>query len=747
MKTPLYDSEVFDSALFGGEAALFDVDIFDQLFDVEEPLLRPAVTTNTQSFFAPTVAGERKLKYVGGYGTSITTTQVVSLNGVLSGGLSTSPQTNDLVVVSVVTPNLNIQSNSITGDANGAYTNIVNLGSSSSPRLLDFQLFYKAQLAGGDSQITVTATDAEGSPGATVYCSVTVHVWRGVDVITASDVAIQSAAYNVNGESGTLNPPAITPATDGAVVLAFAAGLQTGTGSPSAFSFAGMSNSVSHVYSAYELGSIAASYDWQSGAYDPPSASGGDALNTDPWVAVTMALRPAVDFNLSAGYFNNAVDTFYAPSVTAGAVSLQAGRHTNTSVFNSHTVAPGTVTLTAARHTGTSSFFAPTVTPGAVQLSASRLTGTSSFFAQTVTAGTVALTQGTRLNDGEQFFAPAVGFALTAGYFNNSFDTFYTPTVGLSLTPSRHTNTQGFYSHTSLATRTLTASRHTNTSTFFAPSVAILSFPQTLTAGRVTGTNAFHAPTVTATKALQASRVDNASTVYTHSVSLGAVTLAAARHTNTSTVFTHAVSVGTVSVNAGRLDNTNGFFAQQAQPGTVTLTAPRLDNSSSFFGADVGAPATALEAGFTTNTNTVFAGSVTPGTANLTPTRIDTLTEFYGAAVAPGPVSLDASVVAPATSIYSPSVNPGPVSVLAGRHDGFNAFYSALLGSVLVPGSGYVVQVLPDGTEALVVTDVRRVSVTHDVSAVMVPYSAPTAFVSGSPTGVVVPPEYTAALV
>jgi hypothetical protein len=118
-------------------------------------------------------------------------------------------------------------------------------------------------------------------------CVVAIHVWRGVNA-TPLDVASTTATGT---DSGLPNPPAITPTTAGAVVIAIGVG-----GYQSSVAF-GSSDLENFVTLAVEAGTLdpaigIGSFEWVSGSFDPATWTGTTSTNAS-WAAVTLALRPA----------------------------------------------------------------------------------------------------------------------------------------------------------------------------------------------------------------------------------------------------------------------------------------------------------------------------------------------------------------------------------------------------------------------------------------------------------------------
>jgi len=136
-------------------------------------------------------------------------------------------------------------------------------------------------------------------------------------------------------------------------------------------------------------------------------------------------------------------------------------------------------TLTPSLFTNTNSFYAPTVTRGAVTLTPSLFTNSNSFYVPTVTS-TYGLAPALYSN-AEAFYSATVTatYALQPSLQTNS-ESFYSPTIttgAVDLTPSLYTNTQTFYSPTvsqgGAVPQELTPDLFTNTEAFYAPTVSL----------------------------------------------------------------------------------------------------------------------------------------------------------------------------------------------------------------------------------------------------------------------------------
>ena len=227
-----------------------------------------AVTSSGLSFVAST-----------GGGNTTTDPYTISLAGL---GI----QPGDIVIVVAGDINNGTSQASITcsGNNNGAYT--TNLATSEGSDSWDctFKSFYKIQGGTVDTQLSI------GRNSGCYSSSCAVHVWRGANA-TPMDATTTSATGTNTGRG---DPPAITPVTTGAVVLACGVGAQPPGGS--AFTVpSGMSNGQSNYTDGgvSGCGIFIASYAWTSGSYDPAAWTGGTDDVRASWIAHTIALKPA----------------------------------------------------------------------------------------------------------------------------------------------------------------------------------------------------------------------------------------------------------------------------------------------------------------------------------------------------------------------------------------------------------------------------------------------------------------------
>ena len=216
--------------------------------------------------------------YQDGSGAS-STTITANYGGSLSGGSDSSPREGDYVFVAVCASN----SSDLTFSASTAgYTKVTDLYANNTGTTSDCSMavFYKRMGASPDSAVTINSSAA-------AFMIATVYVVRGMNASTPMDVTATTATTVTNGSIP--NPPAITPVTAGAAVLAV--GGAAGTGTMTDLTSSDLSNfdSRNTGFAATGMGLI---YNWTSGAVDPAAFGGGGAA-TRATASVTMALRPA----------------------------------------------------------------------------------------------------------------------------------------------------------------------------------------------------------------------------------------------------------------------------------------------------------------------------------------------------------------------------------------------------------------------------------------------------------------------
>lgn len=223
--------------------------------------------------------GGRTAGFVGSVATAVT----VAINSGLTGGSSASVSTGDLVVVSVAYgTNGGTPSPAITNPS--GYSTLTVQRDNSGTYDTTHQVSYKFMGATPDTSVNIPPS-TNGQWGG----SYTIQVFSGVDQTTPLDVA---AAYATGTGTARANPPAITPTTAGAWIVAIGSGADT-TGAT--FTSSDLSGFLSAVGNDNIDSMIGAGYysSWTSGAFNPSQFGGGTTSASDSWVATTMALKPA----------------------------------------------------------------------------------------------------------------------------------------------------------------------------------------------------------------------------------------------------------------------------------------------------------------------------------------------------------------------------------------------------------------------------------------------------------------------
>lgn len=226
----------------------------------------------------PAGGGGAGISFVGGVSARTGATQLTIPLTSLTGGSDAAAQTGDLVVVAYA---LGATSNQNLALATAGYIELVELYEDRNPDN-NLSIFYKFMGDPPDTQVQTT-------PPATGVNVAAVSVWRGVNTSTPLDVAYVTA----QGPTSNVNPPAITPITEGAVILACGAGTavtQDAVNTPT-----DLENWVTaHQQGNYDTDVGIGSKEWDGASVFNPSQWTG--LSNDPgsaWCAVTLALRPA----------------------------------------------------------------------------------------------------------------------------------------------------------------------------------------------------------------------------------------------------------------------------------------------------------------------------------------------------------------------------------------------------------------------------------------------------------------------
>lgn len=230
-------------------------------------------------------ANATTLQFVGGNKAILTSGSATTLSlTALTGGLASAAAAGDIVIATYIVNNFSDLALGITDGTNN-YTLIGSelfRASSGSSTGSNVRVAYKI-LTGADASVTFAATTAnKPSAGA-------VHVWRGAHKTTPIDVTPTTASAN---NSGRPNPPAVTPVTAGAKIIAV--GGATASTSFTAFTSSDLSNFFTqNAFLTNYAGLGIGSADWTSGAFDPAAFGGGGGTSTaNSWVAMTFALRP-----------------------------------------------------------------------------------------------------------------------------------------------------------------------------------------------------------------------------------------------------------------------------------------------------------------------------------------------------------------------------------------------------------------------------------------------------------------------
>lgn len=169
--------------------------------------------------------------------------------------------------------------------------------------------------------------------------------------------------------------------------------------------------------------------------------------------------------------------SFYAPTVTRGAVSLAPSLFTNTQTFYAATVSRGAVALSPSLLTNSQSFPATTVT-ASYTLAPALLTNAQTFYGPTVSPGAVTLAP-TLLSNAQSFYAPTVtqsALVLSPSLVVNA-QSFFSPTVASSnaVSPPLISNAQSFYAPTVSSRKTLTPPLYANDNSFFPATVSLVN--------------------------------------------------------------------------------------------------------------------------------------------------------------------------------------------------------------------------------------------------------------------------------
>jgi len=235
---------------------------------------------------------------------------VISLTG-LTGGLASAPAAGDLVIVIHAVSTTHHQNNGVT---TAGWSRLGQFFASATCRT-NLVVDYKFMEATPDTSVTVSATGGSSTDAAVVA----VYVWRGVSQVRPFEAG--QLAY-VSGTSHP-NPPATTPQTGGAVIIAVGAssGLST---APTTYTSSDLSNFIakSQANTNTSIGVGIGSFNWSSGSFDPALFGGGLTSSSTSWVGLTFALRPS-DADASADTAYSGI-TFVGGKIAGFAGSLSS---------------------------------------------------------------------------------------------------------------------------------------------------------------------------------------------------------------------------------------------------------------------------------------------------------------------------------------------------------------------------------------------------------------------------------------
>lgn len=206
----------------------------------------------------------------------------------LTGGIAAAAAEGDVVLVAIAARTASGSANTTAMTTTG-YTALASLYAQDAGRTV-LSVFWKRLGASPDATVAgYTSLDGD-------YRVMAVQVWRGISAATPFDVTTATATA-IN--AGVPDPPSITPATPGAIIVAVGAAAGAATGGNYVVALtapAGMDRLVGGLSVAGADGYMAAglaAYNWVGGAYDPAAFGGGNASSYNSWAAVTLALRPA----------------------------------------------------------------------------------------------------------------------------------------------------------------------------------------------------------------------------------------------------------------------------------------------------------------------------------------------------------------------------------------------------------------------------------------------------------------------
>lgn len=208
---------------------------------------------------------------------------VVSLTALVDGSASAAATGDEVILVAAGSSGIDYAPNG----PDGTWTEIITNRYVNETFKANLRAWRKRMGATPDTSVTVALTNNSAGGGGVIA-----FVARGVDAATALDVAVVTAS---NTDSAMVNPPAITPVTAGAMILAGG----FGSSDPTPVAFTGPAN-MTGFHQAQGAGSTrggvigaAVKTDWTSGAFDPDPFTDGETSTSCAWIGFAIALRPA----------------------------------------------------------------------------------------------------------------------------------------------------------------------------------------------------------------------------------------------------------------------------------------------------------------------------------------------------------------------------------------------------------------------------------------------------------------------
>lgn len=276
----------------------------------------------------------------------------------LTGGVGTTPQAGDFVVLSIAIGQTNSTS------APQGITGYTTLGQVVGADTYDAGLYVGTKVMGSTPDTTFPVRSSYSIDNAQAAI---VFVWRNVESL---DVASTTAS---GANSRAANPPAITPVTENSIVMAIGSSAHVGgTVNYTNTELQGFRTAAAN--DTYDVSLGAGYVNWTTGAFDPVAFTITGSTTADSWAALTLALKPAlVDTVLygnkkNSGIWNlqSAYEALYARDPYFANISLllhgngvDAGTVFTDSSLNALTfTASGNArTLTGIKKYGTSSMF------------------------------------------------------------------------------------------------------------------------------------------------------------------------------------------------------------------------------------------------------------------------------------------------------------------------------------------------------------------------------------------------------